>query len=116
MDQKEDDMAYDEGMAEMLRGDLADQVRVEEKRMFGGLCFMLKGHMLCGVHQGGGMFRVGKERQAEALEIDGVSEMAFTGRKMGGLVDVTDDVMADDKRRSTLMALAMENVASLPPR
>ena len=109
-------MAYDEGMAEVLRGDLADQTRVEEKRMFGGLCFMLRGHMLCGVHTGGGMFRVGKERQTAALAIDGVSEMAFTGRKMGGLVDVTDAVMADDVRRGTLLALAKENVASLPPR
>ncbi len=109
-------MAYDEGMAEILRGDLADQTRVEEKRMFGGLCFMLEGHMLCGVHTDGGMFRVGKDRQAAALAIDGVSEMAFTGRKMGGLVDVTDDVMADDARRGALMTLAKENVASLPPR
>ena len=81
-------MAFDEGLAEILRGDLAGQERVEEKRMFGGLCFMLEGHMLCGVHKDGGMFRVGKERQASALAIDGVTEMAFTGRKMGGLVDV----------------------------
>ncbi|NNE80233.1 MAG: hypothetical protein HKN18_08185 [Silicimonas sp.] len=109
-------MAYDEGHAEILRADLTDDVRVEEKRMFGGLCFMLDGHMLCGVHKGGGMFRVGKERHAEALEIEGVSEMAFTGRKMGGLVDVTDAVMADDERRGALMALARENVRSLPPR
>ena len=109
-------MAYDEGMAEVLRADLADVARVEEKRMFGGLCFMLEGHMLCGVHKGGGMFRVGKDRHAAALAIDGVTEMAFTGRKMGGLVDVTDDVMADDQRRGQLMALARENVRSLPPR
>lgn len=84
--------------------------------MFGGLCFMLDGHMLCGVHKGGGMFRVGKSRAAEALAIDGVSEMAFTGRKMGGLVDVTDDAMSDDARRGQLLALARANVDSLPPR
>ena len=109
-------MAYDEGTAEILRNDLADEARVEEKRMFGGLCFMLEGHMLCGVHDGGGMFRVGKDREAQALAIDGVSEMAFTGRKMGGLVDVTDAVMEDDERRGQLMDLARENVRSLPPR
>ncbi len=89
---------------------------IEEKRMFGGLCFMLDGHMLCGVHKGGGMFRVGKDRHAAALTIDGASAMAFTGRPMGGLVDVTDEAIADDTRRAQLMALAMENVRSLPPR
>ena len=109
-------MAYDEGLAEILRGDLSGDPRVEEKRMFGGLCFMLNGHMLCGVHTGGGMFRVGKDRSAEALAIEGVSEMAFTGRKMGGLVDVTDDLLADDARRARLLELARENVRSLPPR
>ena len=108
-------MAYDEGLAEILRADLAD-AQVEEKRMFGGLCFMLEGHMLCGVHEGGGMFRVGKPREAEALAIEGVSEMAFTGRKMGGLVDVTDEVLADDSRRLHLLDLARSNVDSLPPR
>ena len=109
-------MAYDEGLAEILRSDLADQPRVDEKRMFGGLCFMLDGHMLCGVHKDGGMFRVGKDRSDEALAIEGVSEMAFTGRKMGGLVDVTDEVLSDDARRGQLMALAKENVRGLPPR
>ena len=109
-------MAYDEGLAEILRSDLAEEDGVEEKRMFGGLCFMLHGHMLCGVHKDGGMFRVGKDRAAKALDIEGVSEMAFTGRKMGGLVDVTDAVLSDDARRGQLMALAMENVHSLPPR
>ena len=109
-------MSYDEGLAEILRADLTGDGRVDEKRMFGGLCFMLEGHMLCGVHKDGGMFRVGKEREAEALAIDGVTEMAFTGRKMGGLVDVTEDLLADDQRRAKLMALARENVHSLPPR
>ena len=110
-------MAYDDGLAELLREDLADiATRIEEKRMFGGLCFMLDGHMLCGVHKGGGMFRVGKERHAEALQIDGALEMAFTGRKMGGMVDATDEAMVDDARRAQLVALAKKNVASLPPR
>lgn len=109
-------MAYDEGLAEIMRGDLTDAGRVEEKRMFGGLCFMLDGHMLCGVHKGGGMFRIGKERAEAAMAIDGVSEMAFTGRRMGGLVDVSEEALVDDARRAQLMTLAFENVRSLPPR
>jgi hypothetical protein len=109
-------MAHDEGLVEILRADLADQPNIVEKRMFGGICFMKDGHMLCGVHSGGGMFRVGKPRQEAALAIEGAGPMKFTGRPMGGLVDVTDEAMADDTRRGRLMALALENVVELGPR
>jgi len=109
-------MAYDEGLAELLRNDVADIGAITEKKMFGGLCFMLEGHMLCGVHSGGGMMRVGKDRQGEALTIEGASPMAFTGRPMGGMVDVTDEALADDDRRGRLLALALQNVRSLPPK
>ena len=109
-------MAYDEGLAEILRNDVADMGAVTEKKMFGGLCFMLDGHMLCGVHGGGGMMRVGKEREDRALAIDGASPMAFTGRPMGGMIDVTDEALVDDARRGQLLALALENVRSLPPK
>lgn len=87
-------MAYDEGLAEILRTDLAGHTNIEEKRMFGGLCFMKDGHMLCGVHKAGGMFRVGKPRYEAALAIEGAGPMQFTGRPMGGLVDVTEAAMA----------------------
>ncbi len=109
-------MAYDEGLAEILRSDLAETPGVSEKKMFGGLCFMLNGNMLCGVHKDGGMFRVGKENQAAALEIEGAGPMAFTGRPMGGMVDVDDEALADDARRAELMRLAMQFVGALPPK
>lgn len=109
-------MAYDEGLAELMRGDLVDEPGVAEKRMFGGLAFMLNGNMVCGVHSGGGMFRVGKDREAAALAIDGAGPMTFTGRKMGGMVDASDDAVADDTRRGQLMALSLENARSLPPK
>ena len=72
--------------------------------------------MLCGVHSGGGMMRVGKDREEKALAIEGASPMAFTGRPMGGMIDVTDDALADDERRGRLLSLALENVRSLPPK
>jgi len=109
-------MAYDEGLADLFRDDLVDTDGIEEKRMFGGLCFMMHGHMLCGVHKDGAMFRVGKDREPRALAMNGVTELAFTGRKMGGLVDVSEAVMADDEARRRLLGLAMENVHTLPPR
>jgi TfoX/Sxy family transcriptional regulator of competence genes len=107
-------MAYDEGLAEILRGDLADRPGISEKRMFGGVAFMLDGNMLCGVHPGGAMFRVGKDNQEFALAVPGARPMQMTGRAMGGFVDVDEDCLADDVRRERLMALALDFVAALP--
>lgn len=107
-------MAYDEGLAEILRGDLAGIGGVIEKRMFGGVAFMLDGNMLCGVRPGGGMFRVGKENEEFALAVPGVRPMEMTGRRMGGFVDVEDATLADDTCRGRVMALALDFVQGLP--
>lgn len=109
-------MAYDEGLAQLMRDDLADRPGIAEKKMFGGICFLLDGNMVCGVHKGGGMFRVGKEREAAALAIEGAGEMTFTGRRMGGMVDVSEDCLSDEDARAALMALALANAAALPPK
>jgi len=107
-------MAYDEGHAQTLRDALGGHPEILEKKMFGGLCFMLRGNMLCGVHKGGGMFRIGKANEAKALAIDGVDPLSFTGRKMGGMVDIDEDVLSDDARLNALIALAMDFVGPLP--
>lgn len=109
-------MAYDEALAQLLRDDLASLSGVVEKQMFGGVCFMVDGHMVCGVHKGGAMYRVGKTAQAQALAIPGAGPMAFTGRVMGGMVDVAPDAAADDDRRAQWLALALANSRSLPPK
>ena len=107
-------MAYDQGLAATMRDDLLDQQGVSEKKMFGGLCFLMNGNMVCGVHQGGGMFRVGKSREAEARSIEGAGELTFTGRPMGGMIEVSDEALADDLRRRKWIALAVANASSLP--
>ncbi|KAA9009086.1 TfoX/Sxy family protein [Histidinibacterium aquaticum] len=107
-------MAYDEGLADMLREDLGDRAGITERRMFGGLCFMLEGHMLCGVMADHGMYRVGKPREDEPLTLEGVIPMARTGRPMGGIVEVAPEAMADDGLRLRLLDLALANVQSLP--
>ena len=107
-------MAYDEGLAQIMRDHLTDHHGIAEKNMFGGVAFMLNGNMLCGVHKGGGMFRVGKDNEAAALAVEGARPLDFTKRKMGGMVDVTDEAIAGDDTREQLMALALEFVGALP--
>ncbi|MFY0680423.1 MAG: TfoX/Sxy family protein [Thalassovita sp.] len=109
-------MAYDEGLASLMRDDLAEIDGISEKKMFGGLCFLHHGNMICGVSTAGGMFRVGKPREAEALLIPGVREMDFTKRKMGGFVEVDEALMGDDDLRAQVVALALTNARSLPPK
>lgn len=108
-------MACDKGLAQILRDDLVGE-SISEKRMFGGLAFLLAGHMVCGVHKGGAMFRVGLPNDTDARSIAGVSPMAFTGKTMAGFVDCDDDCTADDARRGALMTMALAFVRTLPPK
>jgi hypothetical protein len=107
-------MACSEELAQLLRDALSNVAGITEKKMFGGLCFMLNGHMLCGVHKDGGMARVGKDNEAAALEIDSVEPMSFTGRRMGGMVDVSEAAIAHSGMRDAVLTLAREFVESLP--
>ncbi len=100
----------------MMGEDLDGHMGITSKKMFGGLCFLLNGNMVCGVHKDGGMFRVGKSREAEALAIEGARPLDFTGRPMGGMVSVDEDLLADDQRRAKLLQMALENASSLPPK
>ena len=119
-------MAYDEGCAQIFRDDLAGIDGVTEKKMFGGLCFLFNGHMLCGVHQmkdqskteigDGAMFRVGPDNYAQALAIEGVRELSFTGRPMKGLVECDAALLEDDDRRTQLVSLSKGFARSLPPK
>jgi len=109
-------MAYDEGHAQILRDLLANSDGITERKMFGGLCFMQNGNMLCGVHKDGGMFRVGKENESAARQVNGVGPLSFTGRKMGGMVDISAETLADEAALAALLALADQFVGQMPPK
>ncbi len=112
--QLENTMAYDQGHAQILRDLLENTDGIHEKKMFGGLCFMWNGNMLCGVHKDGGMFRVGKENETAALAINGVDPLSFTGRKMGGMVDISEETLADQAALEKLLHLADSFVGKMP--
>jgi TfoX/Sxy family transcriptional regulator of competence genes len=84
-------MPHDPHLAELMRQALAGRRGIVEKKMFGGYCWMHNGNMLCGVEVGRFMFRVGAERQAEALARPGAAPMDITGRPMRGFVWVDAD-------------------------
>ena len=109
-------MAYDEGLAQLMRQDLQEAEGITERRMFGGIAFMLHGHMVCGIHPGGAMYRVGKSHEADAKALGNAQDMTFTGRKMGGFVEIDDEGMGDEERRRRWLAWAMAHAASLPPK
>lgn len=109
-------MAWDERLAAELRADLAGRPGLAERRMFGGLCFLLDGNMVCGTYRDRAMFRVGKDAAPAALALPGVARMTMGGRPMGGFVEADAAALARPGLRSKLLAMALEFVATLPPK
>ena len=81
-------MAYDEKLAERVRNALGHRDDVFERKMFGGLAFMLHGNMACGVMKNELMLRLGPEAAAKSLKLKHARAMDFTGRPMTGMLYV----------------------------
>lgn len=81
-------MAYDGTLADRIRRAVGPRADVTEKKMFGGLAFLLDGRMFCGIVKDDLMVRVGPERYEAALAEAHVRPMDFTGRPMRGYVFV----------------------------
>ena len=108
-------MAFDENLAERVRGALAGTGAIREVRMFGGLCFMLNGNMVAGTSKRGLMVRVGKDQQPSALARPGAKRLEMTGRPMEGYIFV-DPPPLDDRSLQNWLALAVAFVKTLPPK
>jgi hypothetical protein len=87
-------MAYDEGLAERVAELMP---RAVQKKMFGGLAFMERGHLICGILGDEIMARVGIEGTEAALMEEGVREFDLTGNKMRGWVLVSQEVLPEDE-------------------
>lgn len=102
-------MPFDEQLADRVREIIATQAKkVEEKRMFGGLCFMVNDKMCVGVEQERLMLRIGPDVYEEALEKDGCTPMDFTGKAMKGYVFVNKDVLNTKKQLVSWVQLALD--------
>lgn len=109
-------MAYDEKLAERVRTVLADRADLDERRMFGGLAFMLGGHMACGVLGDELMIRLGPDGAERALRAKHTRPMDFTGRPMKGMVYVSADGLRTRRQLERWVGAATEFVATLPPK
>ena len=107
-------MAFDTSLAQRIREILADTEGVTERRMFGGLAFMLGGNMFAGVLGSTLMARVGPDAYAAALRSEHAREMDFTGRPMTGYVFVAPEGLVDDAELAKWVLTCAAFAASLP--
>lgn len=107
-------MAYDEKLAQRVRQALSGQDGVIEKKMFGGLAFMLHGNMSVGVEKDRLMVRVGPDRYEEALARPHARPMDFTGRPMKGFVYVPLEGLQADAALQEWVQLGVEFALTLP--
>ena len=107
-------MAFDEGLAERIREVLGDNPEIQEKKMFGGLAFMLNGNMACGLIKEDLMVRVGKENYEDVLSKPHSHKIEFTGRPMKGFITVDAEGLEDDKMLKGWIKQGVDYASSLP--
>ena len=108
-------MAYDLKLAERIRSEL-DGLPCVEKKMFGGLGFLLNGNMACGVNKDNLIVRVDPEKHATLLKKPHAKPFDLTGRPMKGWLVVGADGVKTEKQLSTWVKEGVEFALTLPPK
>ncbi|NOX59320.1 MAG: TfoX/Sxy family protein [Planctomycetes bacterium] len=109
-------MAYDENLAARVRALLRRRNGFSEKKMFGGVCFLLNGNMCCGVTPNELMLRLGAEGAADALKEPNTREMDFTGKPMRSMIYVDPEGYDSDPELKSWVTQAAKFASSLPPK
>jgi TfoX/Sxy family transcriptional regulator of competence genes len=109
-------MAYDEGLADRVRVILGQAGPFEERKMFGGLCFMRKDRMCCGVLRDDLVIKVAPERAAEAAQEPHVRPMDLTGRPMPEMLYVAPEAIREDASLRRWVVMTIEFTDGLPPK
>jgi len=107
-------MAYDSGLAQRVREALAQQAGITEKKMFGGLAFLLDGKMFVGISGSALMARVGPASYTQALAQPHVRPMDFTGRPLTGYVYIDPPALHSDADLAAWVGACARHVAALP--
>jgi TfoX/Sxy family transcriptional regulator of competence genes len=109
-------MAYDQELSQRIRELLADQEDVVEKQMFGGIAFMVRGNVACGLTKQDLLIRIGPERNDEALAHPHARPMDFTGKPMKGWIYVSLEGYETDKELAHWVQQGVAFALSLPPK
>ena len=109
-------MAYDERLAARVRDLLGDRPGVAERRMFGGLAFLLHGNMACGVRDDELLVRVAADASEAALAEPGTRPFDLPGRPMAGWVLVGAEGYAGDDGLRRWVDRGLAYAATLPPK
>jgi TfoX/Sxy family transcriptional regulator of competence genes len=110
-------MAYDEDLANRLRELLADEDGITEKKMFGGLAFLLHGHMSVSASgQGGLLVRVDPAESDAMLKRDHVSLMEMRGRSMDGWLRIAPEGLKTRRQLKSWVDRSVGYVRTLPPK
>lgn len=107
-------MAYDEVLAARVRGAISDKPGIIEKKMFGGVIFMLNSNMACGIHQQALIVRVGPQGYKAALARPGTRPFDLTGRPMSNWVLVEPEGCASETELKDWVEQGLAFAASLP--
>ena len=107
-------MAFNEALAGRIRQGLARRKNIEEKKMFGGVGFLLNGNLLVGVWKDSLCVRLGPDQAEEALLDPHVTEFDITGRPMKGWVLVEPKGVEGDDQLNDWIERAMQFVTTLP--
>jgi TfoX/Sxy family transcriptional regulator of competence genes len=109
-------MTFDDQLAKRVRDILAEVPAVSERRMFGGLAFLVDGHMACGIVGRDLMLRLGKARADAALDQPHVRPMDFTARPTRTMVYIAAEGIVADRALKQWIKQAVTYVRTIPPK
>jgi TfoX/Sxy family transcriptional regulator of competence genes len=110
-------VAFDENLAQRVRGVLDTRVDVDERRMFGGIGFLIAGNMCCGVHGEDLIVRLDPDEAGELVDSEsGARPFDMTGRPMRGWLFVAPEATAEDSDLERWVRRSEAFASSLPPK
>ena len=109
-------MAYDKALPERLAKIIASRSGMREKRMFGGICYMLNGNICVGIYKDNVIVRIGKDVAEKIMKESHVKPMDITGKTMKGWAMIESNWIVKDKGLERFCNYAIEFVGTLPPK
>jgi hypothetical protein len=107
-------VAFNEKLADRIRAIVGERPDLTERKMFGGLAFMVNGNMFCGITRDDLMARVGPEHFEEALTRSGARPADMGGRPMKGMAFVGPEGYAEDDALRGWVQQTLDYARSLP--